>query len=512
MKKYVYSLSFVTTFVFALFFNTKAVLTKDTEEYKSIKETNVTSAISPQILYINNKKVVMDTPIIREHNRNFIPAEYIYKNIENSTGDWISDEVYHLNIVGNSLMFFNNHNIVFVNNIPTLMDVKSFTHNDKMYVPLHFIVKSLGGHARFKEDSGELLVYLDDFLFKNPIIKIVEGELPDAKRVPKATIVESKHLLVSDNPETLTHELVPDDESTLSMYHVQSSDKIMEHRVFGWHLNELGNPVTIGITVENTSSNIPIEVKPLKHASAISDTVRMSLEVGLVIADTLYYDNSKETLDDTIVIQPGETKVVDSFRLNDGRLLGFTHDFDIRAVKGDKMDYKIRTVLSKKNGNLTLIHTDPVPTDLGYARGAWEFSTILAELPVFTLGSPTVGYGISNGVTDHILTDKISVSPSYKAVGNVGHYGVDYRVKIPIVNPTIETKKVQIKLSGKGGIYSGAIRLNGQTFLVPDIKPGKNYAELPPITVEGGRTETIELEIMHAGGSFLPLVIYVEGN
>ena len=285
-----------------------------------------------------------------------------------------------------------------------------------------------------------------------------------------------------------------------------------EHRVFGWHVNELGNPVTIGITIENTSSNTPIEVKPLKEASATSDTVRLSLEVGLSIVDAIYYDKSKDASGDPILIEPGETKVIDSFSLNDGRLLGFNYDMDIRAVKGKKMDYKIRTVLSKTNGDLTVIQTDPVPTDLGYPRGAWEYSAIEAELPEYTIGSPIVGYGISNGVTDYVLTEENSISPTYRAVGNIGHYGVEYKVKIPVANPTKESKQVYVRLSGQGGIYSGAVKFNGQVYLIPDVKPGKNYAELPPITVEGGRSELIELEIMHAGGSFLPLAIYVEGN
>lgn len=484
----------------------------ETKIDSSENQQNLSQKEPPFIFQINNKKVEMSDPIIQIQGRNFIPAEYFYNHIEKSSGEWISDQVFHLNIAGNSFVFFDNHLVVFVNNIPTRMDVHSFVNNGKMYVPVHFIVNSLGGHARYKKESKELLVYLDEYLFKNPRIKVVKGEMPDYEKVPNATLVESRDLMVSDNPETLTHELVPENESTLSMYHVQTADKLKEHRVFGWHLNELGNPVTIGITIENTSSSTPIEVTPIKEASAISDTVRMSFEVGLKIVDALVDDKSNEVSGEKVVIQPGETKVIESFGLNNGRLLGFSHDMDIRAVKGDEMDYKIRTVLSKSNGDLTAILTDPVPTELGYPRGAWEYSAIEAVLPEYTVGSPIIGYGISNGKTDYVLTEDNSISPSYRAVGNIGHYGADYKVKIPVVNPSKESKQVFVRLSGKGGIYSGAVKFNGQTYLIPDIKPGKNYAELPAITVEGGRSETIELDIMHAGGSFLPLAIYVESK
>lgn len=464
----------------------------------------------PYIFHINNTRVVMTEPVITKQNRNYIPADYFYHYIENSSGTWISEDTYQLNIAGNNFIFYANSSSALVNDDYTVMDATPFIEKGKMYVPTHFIVGKLGGSLRYQSNIRELYVYLDDYLFTSPTLELFNGSLPVPQQIPNANLVDSRDLLISDNPEVLTYARVPDDESTLSQYHVQASKVTNEHRVYGWHLNDLGKTVKLGITIENTSSSTPIEITSSKGSSARSETSRISYEVGLTIADAAFNNKLFQSSSQGIVIQPGETKVIESFNLSNGRIIGFLHDFDVRSANGGSLDYKVRTVLSKTDGDLTLINTDPVPTNSVHPRGAWEYSAISAEFPVYTIGSPLVGYSISNGFTDHLLTAENSLSQTNGAVGNIGHFGMDYKVNIPIINPTGEPKTVKIKLAGRGGIYSGAIKVDGQVYLIPDIKPGITYAELPEITIES-YSETIQLEVMHAGGGNLPLGIYIEG-
>ncbi|HWL26523.1 MAG TPA: copper amine oxidase N-terminal domain-containing protein [Ureibacillus sp.] len=464
----------------------------------------------PYIFHINNTRVVMTDPVITKQNRNYIPAEYFYHYIENSSGTWISEDTFQLNIAGNNFIFYANSSNVNFNDNYIVMDAKPFIEKGKMYVPTHFIVDKLGGSLRYQSNIRELYVYLDNYLFTSPVLELFNGALPVPKQIPNANLVDSRDLLISDNPEVLSYAKVPDNESTLSQYHVQAYKTKNEHRVYGWHLNDLGQKVKLGITIENTSSSTPIKITSSKGVSSKSETSRISYEVGLTIADAVFNNKLSQSSSSGIEIQPGETKVIESFDLSNGRIIGFLHDFDVQSVNGGSLDYKVRTVLSKTDGDLTLIHTDPVPTNGVHPRGAWENSIISAEVPAYTLGESLVGYSISNGFTDNLVTAENSLSQTNGAVGNIGHFGMDYKVNIPIINPTGEPKTVKIKLAGRGGIYSGAIKVNGQVYLIPDIKPNITYAELPDITIEG-YSQTIQLEVMHAGGGNLPLGIYVEG-
>lgn len=51
--------------------------------------------------------------------------------------------------------------------------------------------------------------------------------------------------------------------------------------------------------------------------------------------------------------------------------------------------------------------------------------------------------------------------------------------------------------------------MNGQVYLVPSLRVGAEYVELPDFKMKGSK-DTIELELMHAGGVNLPVAVYVE--
>ena len=111
--------------------------------------------------------------------------------------------------------------------------------------------------------------------------------------------------------------------------------------------------------------------------------------------------------------------------------------------------------------------------------------------------------------TDHFLTKESSLEQENGSIGNSGHFGLNYIVNIPVDNPFGQPKNVKLKLTGRGGLYSGAIKINGQVHLIPTLKPGTEYIELPGYTINESH-ETITLELMHSGGSNLPLAIYIE--
>jgi len=466
---------------------------------------------NPYILHINNQRIVMEDPIIVKQSRSYIPANYIYENLADSSGTLLPDKSFELQIAGMSFLFKENSNQVLVNDEVVTMEGKPFMQNGKMYVPISFVVNALGGNLRYIEDKRELYLYVYQYMYTSSFLEKSYGSTSKPQNVPSARLEGDRDLFISDNPETLTSKLIPKSNATLAQYQVKATTATNKHRVFGWHYNTLGTDVRMGITVQNTSSTESIEVIDSKGTSQQTGNSWVGHDIGLTIADTTFNDKLKTSSSKGIVIAPGETKVIESYDLLNRYIIGYLHDLDIQAVNGGTPEYTIRTVLTKDKSNLTSILSDPVPIDVTvmHPRGTWTSSTILADLPAYTVDSSEVGYSISNGSTDDLLTAENSLSQINGTIGNPGHFGMNYKVSIPLVNQTGNTKTIKLKLAGRGGIYSGAVKVNGKVYLVPSLRVGTEYVELPDYKMQGS-SEKIELEFMHAGGVNLPVAIYIE--
>ncbi|MFC7687821.1 copper amine oxidase N-terminal domain-containing protein [Ureibacillus sp. GCM10028918] len=466
----------------------------------------------PYYLHINNKRIIMDDPILSRLGRTYIPAEYFYENLENSSGKWITDQQFELQVSGLIFVFTNGSNTVQVNNESVVIDEKPFKQSDKMYVPVHFIVNAFGsgGNLRYLEKQKEMYIYLYEYMFTSEFLEKSYGSTKVPQLTPSASLTGNRTLLVSDNPETLTPNLISNSTATLSQQVVQSSNAVNEHRVFGWHHNTLGKDIDLGITIENTSSTTSLQVTKSEGVSKISGNSWINYDIGLPIANQVLNGKLNQSASSGITIAPGETKIIESYDLYNTYIIGFLHDLDVQPVGGNESSYIIRTVLSKSGEDLTTVHSDPVPINpqAPHPRGVWSSSVILSEFPTYTIGSSEVGYSISNGKTDHLLSEESAIQQFNGVIGNSGHFGVNYLVNIPINNPTGQPQNVKLKLSGRGGFYSGAIKINGEVYLIPTLRPGTEYIELPSHLIEGN-SEVITLEVMHAGGGNLPVAIYI---
>lgn len=464
----------------------------------------------PYVLHMNNKRIMMTEPVLIRQNRTYIPAKYFYQDFENTYGHWLNENDFELQVGGLNFIFSNGSNQVFVNQEPVLITEKPFIHSGEMYVPVHFVVNALGGNLRLISSKREMYIYLYHYMFISDFIEKGYGSTAVPNPVPNARLEGNRQLLVSDNPETLTPSLVPGTVETLAQHKVNTENASNEHRVFGWHLNKLGQKVRIGITIENHSTTTSLKVTSSKSYARMSGNSWINYDVGLPMADIVLNGQLKNSDSAGLTIKPGETKLIEEHELFPDYVIGFLQDLDISVLNGGSGDYTIRTVLAKNDEDLSTIHTDQVPIDqfAAHPRGVWPSSTIVADVPAYTVGSYEVGYNVSNGRTDHLLTAQNSLSTINGAVGNPGHFGMVYKVNIPIENPTGQEQVVKIKLAGRGGLYSGAVKMNGQVHLVPTLKPGTEYIELPEYTVTKPK-DSITLEIMHGGGASLPAAIYL---
>ena len=467
----------------------------------------------PYYLHINNKRIEMNEPIITREDRTYIPAQYFFENVENASGKWLSKEQFELQISGLIFVFTNGSNTIQVNDELILTSEQPFIQSEKMYVPVKFIVNTAGegGKLRYLSEQRKMYIYLYPSMFTSKFLEKSFGSTQMPESTPTAELSGSRTLLVSDNPETLTTSLIPNSTATLSEQNVHSDIALNEHRIYGWHYNTLGKNIELAITVENTSSITSLQVTKSEGLFKSSSNSWINYDIGLPIADQVLNNRLQQAESEGITIAPGETKIIQLYSLYDSYIIGFFHDFDIQPINEGESSYTIRTVLAKNNEELTTIHSAPVPIDLfaAHPRGAWPSSSIVSEFPTYTIGGDQVGYSISNGKTDHFLTKESSLEQVNGSVGNTGHFGMDYIVKIPVNNPFGQPQNVKITLAGRGGLYSGAIKLNDQVHLIPTLKSGTEYIELPSYTINESN-EIITLEIMHSGGSNLPLAIYIE--
>ncbi|WEG16626.1 copper amine oxidase N-terminal domain-containing protein [Alkalihalophilus pseudofirmus] len=468
------------------------------------KENVVTK---PFTLHLNNQRLNMDQPPIIRNGRTYIPAKYFTNHIEQSMEQWISPTVMDLQIQGLVFTFESGKPNILVNQEPTDSTDTPFMIGNDMYVPVHFIVNALGGSLRFRSETNEIYIYLNQFMFFSDFLPKQEGPLGVPALIPEAAATGNRQLLISDNPETLRPNVVPKSSVTLSEHVVTSEQARTDHRVFGWHVNELGKIVHLGITIENTGQSA-ITLPASTGYTKKSNNTWVNYDVGLPIADAVLHNRLQQKTSQGTTVNPGKTALIDSFTLHPDYIIGFLNDL---TVEGTNASYTIRTVLSEEAGALTAIHDQPLPINerAAHPRGAWPHSTIEATFPVYSAGSAKTGYSISNRQTDHLLTADNSFSKTNGSVGNPGHFGMTYKVNVPIVNDTGTAQVVRMKATGRGGLYSGAIKINGDIHLIPTIKAAQEYVDLIDYVVMPGE-DLIEIEVMHAGGASLPLALYIE--
>ncbi len=209
------------------------------------------------------------------------------------------------------------------------------------------------------------------------------------------------------------------------------------------------------------------------------------------------------------LVKPGETVVLQSFSLEKDFLISFLEDVTIKNTgSAGELKYKIRTVLSQSGSNLATIQTDPVNVDKtnNHPRGNWMGSILFTELPVYLVGSGEVAYSISNGLTDHLLSEKTALPASGFVVGNPGHYGATYKIRIPLENKSGSPRTVRVRIGGRGGLYAGSVKTKEGVFITPILEPMKEVANVIYHKVIG-ENDIIEMEVMHAGGSALAMAV-----
>lgn len=464
------------------------------------------------ILHINNEKVEMDTPPIIKQGRMYIAAQYFLNYLDRTDAIWKDEHTFEILIDGLSFIFTNGESSITVDNEAVSTDLNPFKVDDQMFLPVHFIVQTLGGNTIYKGDTKELYVDLNRYIFNSEFLEKKEEKMSRPQLIPSAKLSGERRLLVSDNPEQLDIDSVPTPTATLAEDTVKELLTSKDHRVFGWNVNKMNKTIKIGITIENLSDDNPLLVESAKGYVRKSNKGWINYDIGLPIADALLSNKMQPSLDTPLKIQPGETLLIDEFEVDHGYVIGFVEDLTISSIKPSKQaQYKIRTVMGQSVNDLTQVHSNSVPVNLDakHPRGVWSASELEATLPVYSVGSNQVSYSLSNGNTDHLLTEHSVIDPSKAVIPNPGHFGMKYNLQIPVKNETGQTKKIRIRAAARGGAYSGAIKINGQVKLIPTLQPLTQYVTILEKDIEKNQ-ENIDIQLIHAGGSALPIAFYID--
>jgi len=532
-------------------------------------QTEISLAINANVAYINGEEVILDSPSIIYEDRTLVPIRFIGEAF-NGTVDWNGDtqtvsiefnngilEVPELKVSlndnwltfdntpifkdgayyvqfdtilngltdqiewerngdeisilynGVSYVFYINKENAIINGKETTITEYPIEYNGAIFAPARFVTEAFGGISHFESKENAIYLYINRPKFNTSFLEGEAAQIITPQNVTNVSYNGNRRLMVSDNPEILNENTVTADNVTLWQDEVNSWTVSTDHRIFGWHINRLGEKVKLGITIENLSPSTELEIIEPKGIYRTSPNGWSNYDVGLPIGEAVLNKQFINTKLEKTIIKPGETIVLQSFDLENDNLVGFLNELTIKNASGyGNMNYKIRTVLTQDDGDLRLINSDPVPVDKAnsHPRGIWPSSELFTEFPAYTVGTGEVAYKISNGVTDNLMTVYSSYGQNFGVVQNTGHYGATYKVKIPIINPTGETKNVRVRVGARGGLYAGAIKTSSGVALIPVLEPFTEVANVLDYTVEG-YSDSIELEIFHAGGSALPLAI-----
>ncbi|OEH92498.1 stalk domain-containing protein [Bacillus solimangrovi] len=476
----------------------------------SLPEDQVHELIDSTFM-LNDKPLDSEIIPIYKNGRNYVSVEAILDGLHNDIYWTREGNQINVQLDGATMTLFVGETYAFVNGERIQTTEFPIEYKGEVLAPVRFIVEAFGGIAHYIIENKTTYIYINRPKFKTSFLTEEDRQIVTPIDVPGVSLVGNRRLMVSDNPEILDKQTITENSTVLWHDEVKSDESSVEHRVFGWHINNLDDKVKIGITIENLSQTNNIEIKGLEGVNRSSSNGWANYDVGLPIAETVLTDKLTQVKLDKTIVNQGEIVVMQEFTVNKDYLLGFLDDFTVERNSGDgPLHYKVRTVITQDNTSLSEIIGKPTKLDLErpHPRGTWQGVELEAKLPTYQVDNEPVAYSFSNGQTDNVYSETTSFMKEDGVIKNTGHYGAVYKVIIPITNPTGEEKTVRISMGGRGGLYNGAVKTSEGVFISPILEPMVDTVKVIDYEINGTE-DVIELEVMHAGGAALAMALEI---
>lgn len=340
---------------------------------------------------------------------------------------------------------------------------------------------------------------------------------------------DDRRLLLSDEPETIGSDSLP-----LVLWHdgaigespdYDEYDSSAKYRVFFWHVNDTGSPLTFAVTVQNKAPSTTLSVTSIRGCGYCTDSGDI-LGVGKDVALACLHGCLGQPMNllspSSVYVAGGDVETAFTYTVPDGYLIGGVIEFNLSGISVGGGGLKVRTVACSTSGDPTALTGAPpaVGPPPHNCRGAWNYSQI--SLVDLLSGDPfdcTGNYTERRlRITDQALGDQQEQADSYDsdhATSNKGNYGVLYDCIVSAKNPGNSQAIVDFRVAARntGYAYGGA---GGQAPLqgIPAIRwdTSADATEAIPqmqFTLEPSESRELRFYLMNAGAATLPASLHL---
>lgn len=287
------------------------------------------------------------------------------------------------------------------------------------------------------------------------------------------------HLMVSNNPEgfkgpgILFREQFPDHSPVRLFYH---------------HDNRGKAPYVLEMLLQNKSKRLS-SVHVLEGIAG-SDTREIS--VGASAAER-YFSALKHNLGRVVQIEPEGSIVLAKTKLEPkGVASGVLRLSPLDASRPIVM-MRVRPLSAGEDADFDkqALLDDSVKR----SKGIYENPEITLESR-YTVGGD---YAFTTIGRDALLRDLRTSAPDY------GNYGVFYKVRLRLINPSQKSAFVHVMFSPGGGPARGIFLINGKTLIKSPVVCASGSYPIVTAQLQPGETRDVEIETMPLGGSFYPV-------
>jgi len=316
---------------------------------------------------------------------------------------------------------------------------------------------------------------------KQSFVKLSASDVKRFTDAPnlRATVQQdqTRKLLVSDSPETIVE------------YGALYRDNVNgKARLYANHINAMESDVQLAIVATNRGSE-PATVETTRqgevYPSAFINLIGYQASVDFLVGDA-----NKPTL----TVQPGESVAYAVLpKLKRGQGVNLVYDIETSA------DLTFTFAAMAPGDSLASAWSLPALPFSGHIRGTFPTSGLRMEVDASAVTKATGPKKITIG--DNVNDKFIFGYDAFRgeADDNYGNYGVLYQIRVK------HPGKAAIALAARGGIFKGALKIDGEMILAPASGVITPFDGVYMLHRTAGDEPYIDIELTPPAGSYLPI-------
>lgn len=315
-------------------------------------------------------------------------------------------------------------------------------------------------------------------IFGNGYVTVEKAVVVLVKNFIPEDLSEAARIYVSNSPELLK-------ETGILLSGTVSRHEAVRYLLH--HKNGLGETLNLVLDLSNPGRE---PVRLLIMESELKTGVQ-EMVVGHRAAIE-FIDNSREKIGYILEIPPGGYQAVSRTRLKPKEVISGIGE--IHLIEGERLDFDIKAM----EPYLYVASDDRNIGEYESQRGHGAYGRPYVDIhDEFVLGGRWKFIGIGE-------TPLRSLRDG--STGLIGNYGVTYRVKVRVVNPTDKDEKVQMHFSPVSGPAHGTVIIDGEVITFGICRP-PDTRKIVVFWIGPREEKWVNIEIMPESGSFYPVRI-----